>query len=48
VISDLESVLFEISADGASVNFPEGKISVPTLNRWAEHLREALKALTKG
>ena len=47
-ISDLESVLFEISADGVGINTPDGKISATTLNRWAEHLRNALEALSKG
>jgi hypothetical protein len=48
VISDLESVLFEISVDGVGVNTPDGRISAQTLNRWAEHLRKALAALSKG
>ena len=47
-ISDLESVLFDISADGVGINTPDGKISATTLNRWAEHLRNALEALSKG
>jgi hypothetical protein len=48
VIANLESVLFEISADGVGINTPDGKISATTLNRWAEHLRNALEALSKG
>ena len=48
VISDLESVLFDISADGVGINTPDGKISASTLNRWAERLRDALEALSKG
>ncbi len=48
VISNLESVLFDISADGVRVNSPEGTIPESALNRWAEHLRDALKALTGG
>ncbi len=46
VINHLESVLFEISTDGSSVNIPENRISPATLNRWADHLRAALKAVT--
>ena len=48
VISDLESVLFDISADGVGINSPDGRISASTLNRWAEHLRNALETLSKG
>lgn len=47
-ISHLESVLFDISADGVGINTPDGKISATTLNRWAAHLRNALEALSKG
>ena len=47
-VADLESVLFEISADGVGINTPDGRISAATLNRWAEHLRNALAALSKG
>ena len=47
-ISDLESVLFEISVDGVGINTPDGRISAATLNRWAEHLRNALASLSKG
>lgn len=46
VINHLESVLFEISTDGSSVNIPESRVSPATLNRWADHLRAALKAVT--
>jgi hypothetical protein len=48
LISTLESVLFEISADGVGINTPDGKISASTLNRWAERLRDALETLSKG
>jgi len=48
VISDLESVLFDISTDGIGINTPDGKISESTLKRWAERLRDALEALSKG
>ena len=48
VIADLEAVLFDISADGVGINTPDGKISASTLNRWAEHLRNALETLSKG
>jgi len=48
VIADLEMVLFDISADGVGINTPDGKISASTLNRWAEHLRNALETLSKG
>jgi hypothetical protein len=48
VITHLESVLLEISSDGNNVNIPEGPITPATLNRWAGHLRAALKALTTG
>lgn len=48
-ISHIESVLFEISANGKpSVTSLEGKIAIPTLNRWAGHIRAALKELTTG
>jgi hypothetical protein len=47
-IANLESVLFEISVDGVGINTPDGRISAATLNRWAEHLRNALGALSKG
>ncbi|HXG51447.1 MAG TPA: hypothetical protein VNN77_08600 [candidate division Zixibacteria bacterium] len=48
VISHLESVLFEISPDGSSVHLPQGSNAGPALQRWAAHLRDALKALTTG
>jgi hypothetical protein len=48
VINHLESVLLEISTDGNNVNILDGRVSVTTLNRWADHLRSALKALTVG
>lgn len=48
IIAHIESVLFEISTDGANVNCLEGKTPPSTLNHWADHLRDALKALTLG
>ena len=48
VISDLETVLLEISTDGVGFNTPDGKISASTLKNWAEHLRDALEALSKA
>ena len=48
VINHLESVLFEISADGHNVNIPDGHVTPARLQLWAEHLRAALKALTAG
>jgi hypothetical protein len=48
VITDLETVLLEISTDGVGFNTPDGKISASTLKNWAEHLRDALEALSKA
>ena len=48
VVSDLEAVLLDISADGIGVNTPDGRISTETLNSWAEYLRDALETLSKG
>ena len=48
VISDLETVLLEISTDGVGFNTPDGKISPSTLQNWAEHLRDALETLSKA
>jgi hypothetical protein len=48
VISNLESVLFDISTDGVNLNSPDGNIGAATLSRWAEELRDALEALSKG
>lgn len=48
VISDLETVLLEISTDGVGFNTPDGKISASTLKNWAEHLRDALETLSKS
>jgi hypothetical protein len=48
VISDLETVLLDISTDGVGFNTPDGKISASTLKSWAEHLRDALEALSKA
>jgi hypothetical protein len=46
VIAHVEAVLFEISTDGSSVNILERNVNPQTLNRWADHLRQALKTLT--
>ena len=48
VISNLESILFEISIDGVNLNSPDGKVGVERLNHWADRLRDALEALSKG
>jgi hypothetical protein len=48
VISDLETVLLEISTDGVGFNTPDGRISASTLKSWAEHLRDALETLSKA
>jgi hypothetical protein len=48
VISDLETVLLDISTDGVGFNTPDGKISASTLKSWAECLRNALETLTKA
>lgn len=48
VISDLESMLLEISADGVHLNSPDGKVSTQQLYQWADDLRDALEALSKA
>jgi hypothetical protein len=48
IISDLESILLDISADGNGLNSPDGRISEFTLRRWAECLRNALETLSKA
>lgn len=48
VVSDLESVLLDISTDGVGINTPDGNISASTLKRWAESLRNALETLSKA
>lgn len=48
LISDLETVLLEISTDGIGFNTPDGRISASTLKNWAEHLRDALETLSKA
>ena len=48
VVSDLESILLDISADGVGINIPDGKVSVSTLKIWAEHLRNALETLSNA
>lgn len=48
VISDLESVLLDISTDGVGFNTPDGRISPSTLKSWAERLRDALETLSKA
>ncbi len=48
VVSDLESVLLDISTDGVGFNTPDGRISASTLKSWAERLRDALETLSKA
>jgi len=48
VVSDLESILLDISTDGVGINTPDGKISPLTLKSWAEYLRNALETLSKA
>ena len=48
VISDLESILFDISVDGVNLNSPDGRVSQHQLNRWADGLRAALQVLSKA
>jgi hypothetical protein len=48
VVSDLESILLDISTDGIGINTPDGKISPSTLKNWAETLRNALETLSKA
>jgi hypothetical protein len=48
VISNLETVLLEISTDGVGFNTPDGKISSSTLKNWADRLRDALQILSKA
>ncbi len=48
VVSDLESILLDISTDGVGINTPDGKISASTLKSWAESLRDALETLSKA
>ena len=48
VIGDIEAVLLEISVDGRVTSNPfNWKPTIPTLQAWADHLRSALKELTK-
>jgi hypothetical protein len=48
VIGDIEAVLLEISVDGRVTSNPfDWKPTIPTLHAWADHLRSALKELTK-
>lgn len=48
VIRDIEAVLLEISVDGRVTSNPfNWKPTIPTLQAWADHLRSALKELTK-
>jgi hypothetical protein len=48
VIEDIEAVLLEISVDGRVTSNPfDWKPTIPTLQAWANHLRSALKELTK-
>ncbi len=48
VVSDLESILLDISTDGVGINTPDGRISFSTLMGWAEYLRNALETLSKA
>ncbi len=48
VVSDLESILLDISTDGIGINTPDGTISASTLKNWAESLRNALETLSKA
>jgi hypothetical protein len=48
LISDLETVLLEISTDGVGFNAPDGRISSSTLENWAGRLRDALETLSKA
>src|ERR671922_1586568 len=48
VIEDIEAVLLEISVDGKVTSNPfDWKPAIPTLQAWANHLKSALKELTK-
>ena len=48
VIRDIEAVLLEISVDGRVTSNPfDWKPTLPTLDAWANHLRSALKELSK-
>jgi hypothetical protein len=48
-IGHLEAVLLEISADGTDTsNIFDWKPTLPTLQAWANHLRSALRDLTKA
>ena len=48
IIGDIEAVLLEISVDGKVNSNPfDWKPTIPTLHAWADHLRSALKELTK-
>ncbi len=48
IIGDIEAVLLEISVDGKVTSNPfDWKPTIPTLHAWADHLRSALKELTK-
>jgi hypothetical protein len=47
-LTDIEAVLLEISLDGRVTSNPfNWKPAIPTLQAWADHLRSALKELTK-
>jgi hypothetical protein len=48
IIRDIEAVLLEISVDGKVISSPfDWKPTIPTLHAWADHLKSALKELTK-
>lgn len=48
VVSDLETILLDISTDGVGINTPDGRISATTLKSWAGSLRNALETLSKA
>jgi len=48
IISNVESILFDISVDGVHLNSPDGNVSAQQLNHWAEGLRDVLEALSKA
>jgi hypothetical protein len=48
IIREIEAVLLEITVDGRVTSNPfDWKPTMPTLHAWADHLRLALKELTK-
>jgi hypothetical protein len=48
IVKEIETVLLEITVDETVTSNPlELRPAIPTLNAWADHLRSALKELTK-